>query len=182
VLHRPGSLTVLVFATLLLAGCGGDDESASESYANDVCAELSEWVASIDEAITSLTEAGLSADREDLAAAVEDATEATDELAEDLAELEPPETDDGERAKEELDGAVTGLRQQVGAISVAVDSDDDAGAVVTSITTRVSTGTTTVGSTFEDLEGLDTDGELGDAFRNSEACDSARERLADLGP
>jgi hypothetical protein len=173
----------LIVAFLVLARCGGDDdESASESYANSVCMELSEWVTSIDDAITSLRQAGLSADPEDLEAAVAEATEATDELRDDLAELGPPETEGGEGAKEELDRLVTVLRKQVSTVETAVESSNGAGAVATNVTSAVSTATATASSTVEDLEGLDQDGELADAFRNSGDCDSFREQLAELGP
>jgi Family of unknown function (DUF6240) len=179
--NRRGFIAVVV-AALLLTGCGGDDdESASESYANSVCRELSEWVTSIEDAANSLTEAGLSADQEDLEAAVEETTEATDELANDLARLEPPETDDGEQAKEEVDRLATRLRQQVASVKVAVASDDGAGTVVTSVASSVSTATTAAGSTFENLERLDEGGELGDAFRDSGECDSLRDQIGELG-
>jgi hypothetical protein len=176
------SLAGLVVATLLLAGCGGDDdEGASESYASSVCTELSEWVTSIDGAISSLTEGGLSADRQGLEAAVQEATVATDELVDDLAELEPPETDAGDQAKEELDRLATELRQQVGTIETALESDSSAAAFTIVVSTAVSTVTTAASSTFDNLEQLDPGGELEEAFRDSTDCDSFREQLGDLG-
>jgi methyl-accepting chemotaxis protein len=171
-------IAVLV-AALFLTGCGGDDESESEDYANTVCTELSEWVTSIDDAISSLTEGGLST--EELEASVQDATAATRELADSLAELGAPDTEDAEQAKEELDSLATELRQQVDAVEMAVDSGEGASAVATSVSTAVSTATTAASSTFEDLEGLDPGGELGDAFRNSDDCDSLRDQLNELG-
>jgi hypothetical protein len=181
VLNRLGSVAALAVAALVLAGCGGDDESASESYANSVCTEIGEWVASIDDAISSLTEGGLTTTREDLEAAIEDAAAATDELRDDLAELEPPETEDGERARGELDSLATQLRQQVDRIEATVESDSETGALATTVTAAVSTATTAASSTFDDLEELDAGGELEDAFTDSDDCDSLREQLADLG-
>jgi hypothetical protein len=170
-----------VVAALFLTGCGGDDESESESYANSVCTELSQWVTSIDDAISSVTEGGLTTDREELEASVQEATDATRELADDLAELGAPETEDGEEAREELDSLATELRQQVDAIEVAIDSDSGTGSVATSVTTAVSTATTAASSTFESLEELDPGGELGEAFQNSDDCDSLRDQIAELG-
>jgi membrane protein implicated in regulation of membrane protease activity len=180
--NRAGLLAVVLVVALALAGCGGDDdESASESYANSVCTELSEWVTSIDDSIRSLTEGGLSTDQEDLEAAVAETTEATDELVDDLRELGPPDTEEGEQAKEELDSLATELRQQVDTIETAVDSDSGAAAFATTVSTAVSTATTAASSTFEDLEELDPSGELADAFENSDDCDSLRDQLAELG-
>ena len=45
---------------LAVAGCGGDEENASEQWAGDVCSELSTWVTDVEEVVTSLTANALS--------------------------------------------------------------------------------------------------------------------------
>ena len=51
---------VLALATIAVAGCGGDEESASEQWAGDVCSQLSTWVTGVEEAVRSLTDNPLS--------------------------------------------------------------------------------------------------------------------------
>ena len=94
-----GSAGLLVVVVIALAGCGGDDSSASEDYANSVCSNLSTWVTEVQETVQSLTDAGLATSREDVQAAFDEAKDTTETLVNDLEQLGPPETENGEQAK-----------------------------------------------------------------------------------
>jgi membrane protein implicated in regulation of membrane protease activity len=177
---RLGPAAVLL--VLALAGCGGDDSSASEDYANDVCSSLSTWVTDVQETVQSLTDAGLAITRQDIQTAFDDAKESTDTLVSDLEQLGPPETEDGEQAKSELDELGTELRQQLDAVEQALASGGGATAIAAEVTTAISAAANAVNTTYQDLQNLDPAGELRDAFEDSDDCNSLGDQLEDIRP
>jgi hypothetical protein len=170
---------VLALATMpLVAGCGGEDESAGEQWAGDVCSELSTWVTSVEEAVRSLTDKGLSLDKASVQAATEDVRQATDELVDGLEELGPPETDAGEQARGELDELGTQLGAQLDDVEQAAESGSLS---LVTITSALAAAASAVRSTFESLQSLDTGGELRDGFENAGSCDSFRQQVDTIG-
>jgi hypothetical protein len=164
-----------------LTGCGGDDgASASEDYANGVCSSLSTWVTDVQETIQSLSDAGLATSREDIQQAFDRTKDSTDTLVSDLEGLGPPDTDDGRQAKSELDGLATELRQQLDVIQRALDSGGGVTAIAAEVSTAVSAAANAVNTTYQDLQGLDPEGELQDAFENSDDCKSLGDQLAEI--
>jgi membrane protein implicated in regulation of membrane protease activity len=176
-----GSMTLLTVAVLALAACGGDDSSASETYANGVCSSLSTWVTDVQSAAQSLGDEGLAIEQEDLRAAVGDVRDSTENLVDDLEELGPPETEAGNAARTELNDLGTELTQQVETVEEALDSGGDVAAIAGTVTTALSAAATAVQTTFDELRGLDVGGELEDAFRNGEDCESLRDELESIG-
>jgi membrane protein implicated in regulation of membrane protease activity len=175
-----GSMVLLVVLALFLGACGGDDESASEEYANGVCSSLNTWVTDIQETVQSLTDAGLAVSREDIQTAFDQSTEATDTLVQDLEALGPPETEDGQEAERELEGLATQLRQQLDVIREAIESGGGLTAIAATVSTAVAAAANAVETTYQDLHGLDPAGELGDAFEGSDDCESLRDQLAEI--
>lgn len=175
-----GAAALLVAAVLALGGCGGDDESASESYANDVCSAVSTWVTDVQETVQSLTDAGLATNREDLQQAYDDAKGATDTLVDDLEQLGAPDTEDGQQAKSELDSLSSELRQQLDAIQQALASGGSLVTIAATVTSAVSTAANAVETTYRNLQDLDPAGELGDAFQDSDDCNSLEDQLENL--
>lgn len=172
-----GRLASLVAALALLtvpvlAGCGGDDESASEEWAGDVCSELSTWVTDVEDTIRSLVDQGLDVDRETVQDAVGDIAQSTDDLVEGLGDLGRPETDAAEEAQSELDDLEAELRQQLGDVEESVESGPLA---IGTLTSAISTAAAAVSATVENLSGVDD--ELRAAFESADDCQSFREQL-----
>lgn len=166
----------------MLAGCGGGDDndsSASEDYANSVCGQLSMWVADQRDTVASLQDAGLSVTREDLRAAVGDVRDSTQVLVEDLRDDDPPDTDAGNQAKSELDSLGTTLTEQVDTVEQALDANTGVVALASTVTTALSTATSAVKSTLDELQNLDS-GELKDAFQDSDDCTMLSEVVEDI--
>jgi hypothetical protein len=174
------SAGLLVVLVLALAGCGGDDSSASEDYANNVCSSVSTWVTEVQETVQSLTDAGLATSREDVQAAFDEAKDATETLVDDLEQLGPPETEDGEQAKSKLDALGTELTQQIDAIEEALNSGGGAAAIAAEVTAAISAGAAAVKTTYEDLRGLDPAGELQESFEDSDDCDALGDQLDEI--
>jgi hypothetical protein len=172
---------IALVAIVLLAGCGGDDSSAGEDYANSVCSHLSTWVADQQATLTSLKNARPSINQEDLQVAVGDVRDSTQVLVMGLAELQPPETDAGNQAKSELDSLGTTLTQQVDKVEQALNEGGGALALGTAVTAALSTATNAVQSTWNSLQGLDPGGELEDGFKDADDCKSFSDQLDAIG-
>ena len=170
---------VLALATMTAAaGCGSDEESSTEQWAGSVCSQLSTWVTGVEEAIRPLVENPLSLDQAAVQAATKDVKGATDDLVDGLADLGPPETENGAQARSELDDLEAQLRQQVDAVEQASESGSLSLATVTS---AIATAASAVRSTYESIKSLDSGDELRNAFENADSCDSFRQQVDTIG-
>jgi hypothetical protein len=178
---RPLSVLAVALTLALtpaVAGCGEDEQSASEQWAGDVCSELSTWATSVGDAVRTLTDNPLSIDQETVQAATADVKTATDDLVDGLGDLEPVETEAGNQARTELNDLVTELQQQLDQF----EQETESGSVsLVTVTTALATASTAVKSTFESLQSLDTDGELRDGFESAESCDSLQDQVDTVG-
>ena len=171
-------LAVVLALATAVAGCGGDEESAGEQWAGDVCTELSTWITAVQDAVTSLTEKGLSLDKADVQATTDDVKDATDQLVDGLEGLGPPETEGGDQARSELNDLVTQLRRQLDDVEQELQSGSLS---FVNVTTAIATAASAVSSTFEDLQSVDVGEELRDAFDSAGSCDSLREQVDTIG-
>jgi membrane protein implicated in regulation of membrane protease activity len=176
-----GSLAVVIVSAFVVAGCGGSDESSSESYANDVCSSFNTWVSDLEETTNTLKDQGLSITGDDIRTAVDDAGAATDTLTANLKDAGPPDTESGDKAKSELETLENQLQHQVQVVKDAVASGGSPLSLVSTVTAAISTAASDVQSTFRELENVDPAGELGDAFKNSDDCKSLRDQIENLG-
>jgi len=167
---RLGGAVVLVVAALA-AGCGGGDDesssSATKEWADGVCSALASWGDSI-RSVTG-TVAGDGSSEERVKEATGEVKEATDTLADDLQGLGRPDTESGQKAQDALVELAADLRQDLTKIEGAADSDDVVAAAST-VTSTLSTMSSQIGSVLDELEQLDAQGELSDAFEASDAC------------
>ena len=183
--HKGLGLIVVILALVLaLGGCGGDDDggdgASAESWAGSVCANLSEWITDIDASVKSVTDEGLGINEDTLRDAVDEAKAATDAVRSDLDQLDAPDTDAGEQAKEELDNLREELREQADVVERAVEENGGALEVAGTVAAALSTAINQLKESFENLEDVDPGGEIEDAFRNSDDCDSLREQIEDI--
>jgi hypothetical protein len=176
-------LAVVSAATLLAAGCGGDDGASGTGTgsATQTASGAEDWASSLCQAVTSwngaITSAGaaLQADpsEESLRSAAEDVQRATETLADDLRGLGAPDTESGEQAREAVDGLATELDQGLDQIQGAADAATDVSGALSAVSVISNTLMTLgdrVRSTVGRLAATDAQGELADAFRQAEAC------------
>lgn len=175
-------VTVLLVAALTFAGCGGDDETSPESYADAICDAMTVWTTALTDADTRLSESSLSAAAlEDMAA---DAKNATETLAEEIAQLEPPETDDADVAQMKVDGfagPAGALREHAMVIEQALDADIGMAARAETVAVAVGSAIRVGRSLLDELRLLGPRGELADAFRDSSECESLSSQMPDVG-
>jgi DNA repair exonuclease SbcCD ATPase subunit len=177
-----GLLVVILALVPALGGCGGDDDESgsAESWAGSVCANLSDWITDIDASVKSVTDEGLGINEDTLRDAVDEAKTATENVRNDLDQLEAPDTDAGEQAKEELDNLRDELQEQTDAVERAVEENGAPLEVAGTVAAALSTAINQLKESFENLQDVDPDGEIEDAFNNSEDCDSLREQIEDI--
>jgi membrane protein implicated in regulation of membrane protease activity len=181
-MRAAGSAALLAILVLALSGCGGDDgASASEDYADGVCSSLSNWATEVESTVKTLADAGLSINEDDVKTALDDIKDANKTLSDDLEGLGAPETDDGNKAKSELDSLTTVISEQADKVEQALDSGGRATAVAGAVTTAVATAANAVDMTYQNLRQLDPAGELQDAFENSDECKSLEDQLSRNG-
>ena len=167
---------------VLAAGCGSSGggstttttttASATETWASDVCTSITTWQAAIKSAADSLKN---DPTKNGLQTAADDAKSATQTLDSDLKGLGKPDTAAGQQAKDSVDQLSTNLQKGADTIESSVKGASGVSGVlsaVTTVTATLATMETQVKTTFTDLQGLDSNGELKDAFASSTSCDS----------
>ena len=167
-------LSCAALAAFLLASCGGDDESAAEQWAGDVCTAGLTWRQSIDAAAESVRSAP---SVDGLEAAVENVKSATRAFADDLEGLGAPETSAGDEAETLVEALAESLRTSVSAVEQEVAGVESAAGAVdaaTAIATSLASTREQVQETVDELGELDARGELGEAFDDAGSCDDLR--------
>jgi len=170
----------LVVATagiaLVVAGCGGSDESstsATEEWAGSLCSALTQWTDAITATGESLGDpTSLSVDS--VKEAFGEAVDATNTLVEDVRALGAPDTEAGAEAKDALDSTADALADDVADLEAQLDEAGEGAAgviaTVTAISGTLSGMSTVVSDLFSTLGELDAEAELEQAFTDADAC------------
>ena len=165
---------VALFA-LVAAGCGGDDESSSqtEEWASSVCSAVTTWKNDLEQAAEPLTDLS-SLSEESIRQAADDAKSATETLADSLKGFGRPETGSGEQVESAVNDLATKLESSAAEFETAVEgvsSVADIASAVATITTILTTLGTTAESAVQTLEDADVSGELKTAFDQADSCE-----------
>jgi len=175
-----GLIVILVLAAAILAaGCGGGSSSSGTTessatpagdWANSVCEAFASWKSSITEAGQGIKD---NPSEEGIRTAGDEIRSATQTLADDLRGLGKPDTPSGQEAKDEIDQLATSLDTSLQKITDAMDNSSGTSGTVAAATTI---GTTLVemgnqvSSAFTQLEQVDAQGQLEDAFQQADSC------------
>jgi CHASE3 domain sensor protein len=166
-------IAVLVGLVALVAvACGSDKSSQSSSttdWANGVCSAVTTYRQSLTDATDSLKGNVSQAGFQDLAKQVQ---KATDSFVKKIKSLGKPDTDAGKQAKATLDTLGIQLNSNLDTVK-AVDGTSLVQGLST-VTSALATTQTQMKSAFDQLQDLDAQGELSDAFKQASACDSLR--------
>jgi uncharacterized phage infection (PIP) family protein YhgE len=175
------AVTCLLASALVAAGCGGDDESTTETsteaaadeWASSVCSAVTTWKSDLEAAADPLTDLS-SLSEESVRQAADDAKTATDTLTDSLRSLGRPNIESGEQVESSLDDIVTEVENAANEVEAAVEgitSVVDIPSAVSTITTTVADMSTEIDGAVQTLEDADARGELKTAFDNADSCD-----------
>jgi hypothetical protein len=168
---------VAALAVIVAAGCGGSSgsEDATVAWAGGVCSALTSWTSSVQSATTTLQDTS-SLSAQSVTDAVQSVIDATTTLADDVKGLGKPDLDAADQAEQTVTELSDTLQTDADTLQKTLD---ESGGGVSGLLARVSTlsGTLTsmasaVGQAFSQLEQLDATGELEQAFKDADSCDS----------
>lgn len=178
-------LGLIAVLALAAAGCGGSDgdqQSAAEAWADDVCSTVSDWTGAVQDAQTTLSDPGnLSAN--DVRGALENVSTATTAFINDLKDIGPPDTEAGEAAGAQLSTLSDQLQQQADVVTRALNQSSanlqELLAQVSTVTNALSTMVNNAVTAVDNIRQLDGADELESAFQDSQTC---QELQASNGP
>jgi hypothetical protein len=176
-------LAVIGISVLALsaAGCGGSDESSTETtgvtpaseWADGFCTAITTWTDALQGVSDQFTDLS-SFSEESLQSAAEDLQSATETLVEDLRGLGAPDTESGQEVEDSLDELSTTLETELDAIQTTVDETSgitELPGAAQDVLGSLSAMGTAFSSTMSTLESADVKNELQDALEASPACD-----------
>ncbi|MGH3038348.1 MAG: hypothetical protein ACRDLZ_02920 [Gaiellaceae bacterium] len=168
---------ILAVLVVLAAGCGGEEESASEAWAGDFCSAAADWRSSLEEIVGQFqSPADLSA--ESVRGAVDDGLDATSTFVDEVESLGPPETESGQEAAGIVDSMTSTIESTADDLRSEFDSEGDS---LSQLLAKLSGAAGQIEQMVQDLQGslqqletLEPAEELGDALQGNEDCGEAR--------
>jgi hypothetical protein len=167
-------LALLAGLSLVAAGCGGSsDTKANEAYANSVCSAIGSWEQQIKTIATSFS-GGVS--QAALQTSITQAGTATKTLLMQIKAVPPPDTSQGQAAKQQLDQLTTDINNTVDAASTALtelQANPSAAAVSATVATLAPQVQSLASETNSAISSLkDAGGSLASAFKSTDSCKS----------
>jgi hypothetical protein len=167
-------LALLAVLVLVGAGCGGSsDKKANEAYANSVCSAIGNWEQQIKSIATSFI-GGVS--QASFQASITQAEAATKTLVTQIKAVPPPDSSQGQAAKQQLDQLTTDINNTVDAASTAltqVQANPSAAALSATVATLAPQVQSLASETNAAISTLkDAGGSLASAFKSSDSCKS----------
>lgn len=167
-------LALLVVLAVVAAGCGGSsDKKANEAYANSVCTAIGNWGQQIKSIATSFS-AGVS--QSSLQTSITQAEAATKTLLTQIKAVPPPDSSQGQAAKQQLDQLTTDINNTVDAAHTALtelQANPSAAAVSATVATlapQVQSLASETNSAISTLKSAG--GSLASAFKSTDSCKS----------
>jgi hypothetical protein len=168
-------LALVGVLALLAAGCGGSsDTKANEAYANSVCSAIGSWEQQIKDIASSFS--GGVTQAASLQTKVTQAEAATKTLMSQIKAVPPPDTSQGQAAKQQLDQLTTDINNTIDAAQTAVTqiqanpSAAAISAIVAALAPQVQSLASETTSAISSLKGAG--GSLASAFKNTDSCKS----------
>ena len=167
-------LALLAVLVMVGAGCGGSsDTKANEAYANSVCSAIGSWEQQIKSIATSFS-AGVS--QASLKTSITQAETATKTLLTQMKAVPPPDTSQGQAAKQQLDQLTTDINNTVDAANTALtelQANPSAAAVSATVATLAPQVQSLASATNSAISTLkDAGGSLASAFKSTDSCKS----------
>jgi hypothetical protein len=167
-------MLALLLAVVVAAGCGGrSDKKANEAYANNVCTAIGDWEQQIKSIAGSLT---LGETQASLQTKVTEAETATETLMTQIKAVPPPDSSEGQAAKQQLEQLATDIDSTANTAKAALTqlqanpSANTISILVATIAPQIqnlANETKTAVSTLKSAGG-----DLASAFKSTDSCQS----------
>ena len=163
---------VAVLAVLGAAGCGSSSNNdANEAYANSVCTAVGNWKQQIQSIATSL---GGGVTPEAIQTSITQAQSATKTLVTQVKAVEPPDSSEGQAAKQQLDQLTTDIGNTIDAAQpalVQLQANPSVAAISATIAALAPQIQNLANETKSAIDTLNSaGGSLGTAFKSTESC------------
>jgi hypothetical protein len=167
-------LALIAVLILVGAGCGSSsDTKANEAYANSVCSAIGNWEQEIKSIATSFS-GGVS--QAAFQTSITQAGASTKSLLTQIKAVPPPDSSEGQAAKQQIDQLTTDINNTVDAASTALtqlQANPSAAALTATVATlapQVQSLASAANSAISTLK--DAGGSLSDAFKSTDSCKS----------
>ena len=149
------------------AGCGSSsDTKANEAYADSVCSAIGNWKQEIKSIATSFS-GGVS--QAAFQTSITQAGAATKTLLTQIKAVPPPDSSQGQAAKQQIDQLTTDINNTVDAASTAL-TQLQANPSAAALSAQVQSLASAANSAISTLK--DAGGSLSDAFKSTDSCKS----------
>ena len=159
---------------VVAAGCGGSsDKKSNEAYANSVCSAIDNWQTQVKSLATGISGQTTQAAIQGKASQFETETK---NLVNQIKAIPPPDTSEGQAAKQQLDQLGTDLTNSVNAVKsglASIQSNPSAATIAAAIATLAPQLQSLANTTKSAVSSIkDAGGSLADAFKKSDSCKS----------
>jgi hypothetical protein len=167
-------LALIAVLVLVGTGCGGSsDTKANEAYANSVCSAIGNWEQEIKSIATSFS-GGVS--QAAFQTSITQAGAATKTLLTQIKAVPPPDSSEGQAAKQQLDQLTTDVNNTTDAASTALtqlQANPSAAALTATVATLAPQVQSLVSAANSAITSLkDAGGSLSSAFKSTDSCKS----------
>jgi hypothetical protein len=168
---RLAAVVATIALAVAAAGCGGSNNSASETeqWADGMCSALVDWQNSVAAAGEKVSKGDLS--KSTLQGAADGVSDANKQLRDDLDSLGKPPTETADKAKADLNQLTEDLQTNVEKIRDALGSaGNDVTAAITAVSGSVQAMSQDLQNTASQLKALESDETWSKAFKSSDSC------------
>jgi hypothetical protein len=169
-LSRLSAVAAVLVLSVAAAGCGSDDQSATESWADGMCSALVDWQNSVTAAGENVSKGDLS--KSSLQNAASEVSDANKQLRDDLDALGKPPTETVDKAKSSLDQLGNDLNKDLEDIrsALANASGNDVSVAITAVASSVQAMSQDFQNTTTQFKALENDDTWSKAFKSSDSC------------
>lgn len=181
-MKRLGAALALTAAlAFAAAGCGGSDSTPTEDWAGDVCSAVGDWQDQLEQTASDIRDQIRSPGVDTLDAIqseIEEAADASRELADNLRSLDPPDTESGEEAQQDVTALADLVETTVDKTQETIDNLPksaglrDVAEAIAPLLPDLQALVTNVSATLSSVQERGT--ELKDGFADAGACERYR--------
>jgi hypothetical protein len=166
----------LLFAVLLLGGCGGSSQSQAEKWADNACTSIGDWRQELSTTTSDLTTKAQNGtlNLDELKSGLNSALNDTKKLVNDLRDVGPPNTEAGKQARQKLDDVTSTVESSIDTARSKAQTAGSLPAAIAAVAPDLTQAAANVTSQLQQISKLDPKGELGKAIDDTKSCQDLR--------